>query len=53
MYIKDNFFKENGMEEEKFFFQMQQFNKEFGYKIKSNDKMLYIVIKIKQIKKLS
>jgi hypothetical protein len=38
MYIKDNFFKENGMEEVKFFFQTQQFNKEFGYKIKSNDK---------------
>ncbi len=38
MSTRDNFFRENGMEEEKFFSQMPQFSKEYGYKTKSNDK---------------
>lgn len=35
--MKDNFMKENGMAEEKFFFLTQQQMKEFGFKIQNND----------------
>jgi hypothetical protein len=36
-FIKDNSSKENGMEEVKYYFQMQQLMKVFGLKILSND----------------
>lgn len=40
MYIKVNFSKENGTEEERLYFLIQQYKKVFGYKILSNDKFL-------------
>ncbi len=39
--IKANFSKESGMVVEKYYSQMRQFKKEFGYKTKNNDIYMY------------
>lgn len=47
MFTRVNFSKENGMVGVKFYFQMRQYNRASGYKIKNNDGSKHICQKIK------
>jgi hypothetical protein len=39
IFMKENFSKENGMVEEKLYSQILGFKREFGYKIRNNDRI--------------